>query len=194
MKRNIFLSVIFLLITVVTTYIFHTTQKGRINFYPARRLFVQGKYSQAIPYYEESIKFDKNNIAAYKELGFCYLWTKQNKEAINMFERTLQLKEDLSVKFALAQGYSWIKEYAKAISLMEEVSADNKYIKHKIALAEVYLWNSEPEKAIPIVKEALKEDPNNKKAKMILGKALYRAGESEKASEIFEELQGDSDE
>ena len=170
------------------------TQQGKINFYSAYRLFAQGKYSQAIPYYEEFIKFDNNNMAAYKKLGFCYLWTKRHKDAINMFERVLQLKEDLDVKFALSQGYSWVKEYTKAISLMEEVAADNKDIKYKIALAEVYLWNSEPKKAIPVAKEVLKEDPNNKKAKMILGKALYYIGKSEQASKIFEEIQEGSDE
>jgi predicted Zn-dependent protease len=95
---------------------------------------------------------------------------------------------DYTSKFALAQAYSWAKQYDQAILLMNELVAQTDDLDVKVQLANVYLWNKQPKQAAALLEKMVQEYPDNLSVQMLFGTALYYAGESERASHVFERI------
>lgn len=189
MRKKTVLIVSFLLLVLFVTLAYHLTQQGDINYQQAHRLFVKGKHEEAIPFYERSLHVDPERLECRKELAYCYLWTKRPGGAIRLFSAIARSHpEDYAIQFSLAEAYAWDKQYDKAIELLQRLAATTKNMKAKRFLAEIYLWDKKALLAIPLLREMAKEEPNNQDIQLLLGKALFYAGQSEEASRIFEQL------
>lgn len=187
MKKILTLS--FLSITIAVTILYYSTQQADITFQKAHRLFVKGKHTQAIPLYEQSLSIDPTRFLCKKELAYCYLWTDRVKKAIDLLSELVQAyPEKYALQYSLAEAYSWSKQYEKAISLMSDLVQKTDDPDVAYHLAEVYIWNKQIKNAIPLLEKLIQNNPENTKAKILLGKAFYYSGESKKASQIFEQI------
>ena len=171
----------------LVTCIYYYTQQGDINFQQAHRLFVKGKHELAIPYYEKSLAIDSGRLICRTELAYSYLWTDRPQQAIQLFVEIMkQHPEDYKIQFALAEAYSWTQEYGRAITLMKSIIAATDDLAVKKQLADVYLWDNHPQEAAALLGEMVQQYPEDLSIQVLLGKALYYAGESEKAACVFE--------
>ena len=158
MNIKIALFIVALILTsIVTTLIYRHTQQADINYYQGHRLFENGKFAQAIEFYEKALIVKPS-------------------------------PRDNKIKESLAQSLSWQKEYDKAIQLYKEVIAKTDSLDTKMQLAEVYIWNNQFEEAKEILFEILKITPQDKKAKLLLARAMQYSGQAEQAIEIYKEL------
>ncbi|MBU1127641.1 MAG: tetratricopeptide repeat protein, partial [Candidatus Omnitrophica bacterium] len=177
------------LVAFITTAIFYNTQQADINYYQGHRLFEKGAYDKAIKFYEQALKIKPSYVDALEDLAYCYQWTKRYEKAIEVFQKALLSKpQDNDLKISLAETYSWMKKYKKAIPLYEEVIRVAGAIDTKRQLAEVYIWDNQFKEAREILAEILKIAPQDRKAKLLLAKAMQYSGQAEQAIEIYKEL------
>jgi len=192
--KIIWLILSLILISVTTTLIYQNTQQADINYYQGRRLFEEGKYDKAAEFYEQALKIKPSYADALKDLAYCYQWTNRYEKAIEVFQKAFLFSpQDNGLKISLAETYSWIKEYKKAIPLYKEVIAVAASLDTKMRLAEVYIWNNQFEEAKEILIEILKITPQDKKAKLLLARAMQYSGQAKQAIEIYKELLNEED-
>ncbi len=80
-----------------------------------------GKPEEAIKYYEEAIKANKNNVEAYIHLGHYYLTQKKTDDALKYFNDAIKLDSTKSEIYELiGQVYLLKKEYGTAIKSLEK--------------------------------------------------------------------------
>ena len=188
-KRNIVIILSLVAIGILTSFTYHKTQKSDINYYTGRKLFSKGKYKEAAKFYKKSLAISPDRVDALTDLGYSYQWFDDFKEAIEKFEKALSLKpEDDDLKIALAETYSWSNKHEKAINLYKEVLSVSDKPKVKKRLAEVYIWDKKPLKAKEMLESVLRDNPLDRKAKLLLAKAMHYSGETEKAVVVYEEL------
>ncbi|MBL7130850.1 MAG: tetratricopeptide repeat protein [Candidatus Omnitrophica bacterium] len=178
--------------SVITTVVYHKTQKADIYYYQGHRLFEKSAYDKATKFYEQALKIKPSYADALEDLAYCYQWTDRYEKAIEVFQKALlSSPQDNGLKISLAETYSWIKEYKKAIPLYKEVIAVTDSLDTKMQLAEVYIWNNQFEEAKEILFEILKITPEDKKVKLLLARAMQYSGQAKQAIEIYKELLGE---
>ena len=190
MNIKIILFIIVLILTsVATTLIYQNTQQADINYFKGHKYFEKGYYSKAIKFYEKVLLIDPARLDALTDLARCYQWTKRYEQAIDAFQKSLLITpEDNEIKESLAETYSWVKEYKKAINLYSEILETTDNIDIKRELAEVYIWSNHFEEAKEILLEILKIIPEDKKARLLLARAMQYSGQSKQAIEIYKKL------
>jgi tetratricopeptide (TPR) repeat protein len=86
-----------------------------------KMLFNSGKTDEAIKYYQEAIKANKNNVEAYVYLGHYYLTQKKTDEAIKHFNDAINIDSTkVEVYELLGQSYLLKKDYVTAIKTLEK--------------------------------------------------------------------------
>lgn len=189
--------------------------------------FNEGFYTQAIAILKKINRIAPDRVEPALKLAECYLLqglvseaksiyldlaenfiSKKNiKEAINVYEKIVELEKDnLDLRLNLAKlytkekmldgavkQYNWIAEsYIEAGKIEEVENILNEALKLKPSdlrtinnLIVVYKKKGEDEKAIPFIEEALKSDKHNISLLKYLGLILYKKGEFNRAEEIF---------
>lgn len=194
MLKIIWFVIALIFTSVITTGVYHKTQKADINYYQGQRLFEKGRFDEAIEFYEKVLVIGPSRLDALRDLAYAYQWTGAYEKAAVAFQKALSLKpHDNKIKESLAQTLSWQKEYEKAIQLYKEVIADSDSLDAKRQLAEVYIWNNRFKEAKEILVEILKITPQDRKAKFLLAKAMQYSGQAEQAIEIYKELLNEED-
>jgi len=188
-KKIIVITVICAATAAGVTFLYHSTQKISINYYKGHHLFLEGKYDEAIPYYEKALEMDPAKTKALREIAYSYMWTKRPEEAARYFNKALALNpEKYELKKSLAETLSWQKKYQKAIVLYEEVISSTGDVESEKLLAEVYIWSEDTDKAKELLKELMARFPKDRDVRLLWGKALLFSGEKEEAAKVFEEL------
>lgn len=189
MLKIIWFVIALIFTSIITTGVYHKTQKADINYYQGHRLFEKGRFDDAIKFYEKVLVIGPSRLDALRDLAYAYQWTGAYEKAAVAFQKTLSLKpHDNKIKESLAQTLSWQKEYAKAIQFYKEVIAVTDSLGAKIQLAEVYIWNNQFEEAKEILAEVSKISPQDKKIKLLLARAMQYSGQAKQAIEIYKEL------
>lgn len=190
MAKKFFIWVFVLLVVVfAVTGLYHLTQQADINYYQANKLFKSGDFQKAIPYYQASLAADPDRMDAARELAYSYLWTDKSEKSIELFKKVIASNpNEYEIILSLANAYAYTGTYNKAISLLEEHIGKKGGIKERVQLAQIYLWDNQPKKAITVLEEALRQDPKDKRAKILQAKALYYAGKSDEAAGILDQL------
>jgi tetratricopeptide (TPR) repeat protein len=175
--------------SVITTIVYHKTQKADINYYHGYRYFEKNNYGQAIAWYEKVLNIDPWHEKALREAAYAYQWTGQYEKAALNFEKVLSLRpDDNKIKKSLAETYSWKKEYEKAIPLYKEVIDATGDIAAERQLAEVYVWNKNYEDAVKSFKEVLKHEPGDTKIKAALADVLSWQKEYDEAVLLYKDI------
>ena len=169
--------------------LFHLTQQGNICYRKGHSLYSKGKHEESIPYYVKALSFAPKNLKAQTELAYSYMWDWKFQKAIDVFSQILKEHPgDIKIELSLADCYAYTLQFDSSIALMNGIIHKTKDLDMKMHLAEIYLWAQMPQKAVELLQEILKESPGDMQVEMLLGKALYYAGDNEEASRIFEIL------
>ncbi len=167
-------------------------------------LFNQGRFSEAIPYFDEAISEEPDYYSAHLYLGRSHLNLHNYGKAIPHLRTAYRLsprdfqKEimDLLIDALLGAAFSELKEGDLQASLgyiREVLSADPKSKKIKddisrvlVAVATELFKSGKAREAVKEYTEAIKANPENANAYIGLAKALIKSGELAKALEAVE--------
>lgn len=76
-----------------------------------------GFFSEALKYYKKAYKYNPDNAALNYKMGICYLSTRENKEAIEAFNKALSADEKIAIDifYLLARAYHLDYQFENAI-------------------------------------------------------------------------------
>lgn len=189
MMLKIFIGIILILTSVVTSVIYHKTQQADINFYQGQLYFKKGEFEKAIPYYEKSLSIKPSQQKAIRGLAYCYQWTNRHKQAIEFFEKLSGKKpKDYKVKKDLADTLSWQGKYAEAIVLYKEVIKNTGDIEAIKSLARVYAWDRQYTLAEELLEKIINKDPDDLQLKLLAAEIRLYIGDYQQARKILEEI------
>jgi hypothetical protein len=93
-----------------------------------------GKYSEAIPLYEEVVQRDPDNLEALKNLALLYSWTQQWKKSQVAFEQLLRKAPPSSdVMQELGNAYYFDQKYDNAQRIFSQVSPSNPDVARRVS-------------------------------------------------------------
>ncbi|MDM8561646.1 tetratricopeptide repeat protein [Candidatus Parabeggiatoa sp. HSG14] len=142
-------------------------------------------YDQAIKYFQQVFKLDKENVFAFDGMGMTYFVMGQYDDAIEWFKKQL---DPIVALCNLSRCYCRKGDYQQAIEYANQ--AVNKDPKDKIAmdnLAIAYRKKGDYEQAIHWFNERLKVEPNAKQAMDGLGITYREQGNYQQAIHWFKE-------
>lgn len=175
--------------SVVTTFVYHITQRADIEYYQARRYFEKGEYSEAILLYEKSLSVNPSHTRALKDIGYSFQWTGRYDEAIAVFRKLLSIKPgDDKIKMALADTLAWQKKYPEAAAIFKGIMDKTCDPQAVLGLAEIYQWDGEFEKSKELLKMLPQSMVNDPRARLLYARALLYTGDPGAATQIIEAL------
>ena len=137
----------------------------------------------AIPYFEEAIKWDKQNDVAYAKLGGIYDAKGEREKAVANYEKAVAINPQYSMIYApLGIAYVETGEIAKADGALQKSDAaavdnvDSRYLRGLIAFHQ-----NENEKALSAFDKTLELDGRFAEAQYYRGQVLDRMGKSTEA-------------
>ncbi|XP_041964726.1 Bardet-Biedl syndrome 4 protein isoform X1 [Alosa sapidissima] len=144
----------------------------------ARSLFLLGKHKAAIEVYNEAARLNQKDWEMNHNLGVCYMYTKDFRNAEDQLNRALLLnKHDLTYmmlgKICLLEG-----DTAKAIEVYKcavESSPENTDFLATLGL--LYMQKGKYQKAFEYLGNALTYDPNHYKAILAAGSMMQTHGD-----------------
>ena len=153
----------------------HEEQSHQLNAIGVE-LYNQGKFEQALKYFEDAIFLYSKNVQAYNNLGLCYIRLKQFLKGVDFFKKALEINplfEDASLN--LANCYFLKKNYQNAlIYYYKSKKTLDKYPKNYLNLGEIYLELGRPKDAEESYRKLIAIDPKNYDAYNNLGVTLNR--------------------
>jgi tetratricopeptide (TPR) repeat protein len=151
----------------------------------------QRNYEAAISAYNKMIELDANRDDAYYGVGIVYFNMRRFKEAVLPLEKAVQLNsEHKDAYFYIANSYEELKDFAKAAESYE------KYVNLKPEKLGTAYWHlglcrfelGQFEAAAAAFQEALKENPQDTLINDKLAQAFQKAGQYEKAEQVYKYL------
>lgn len=137
----------------------------------------QGNFDKALAYYKEAISLDPNNLAAYNQLGLCYLVKKAYPDAELAFRASLKLDPSYFPSLNnLGTSLYYQKKYDQAIFYYEQAlgASEGKDADVELNLANALRDNGDYIAAIEHYRQAIRLDPGSPKAYNNLGASLYK--------------------
>jgi protein O-GlcNAc transferase len=127
--------------------------------------------NRAITHYKMSLKYDKNWIDSYLEMGIIYKDQKRNKLAVKIFEDGLKIKKCPRIMNELGVLYSLINEKEKARKLFDNAmkiletdkTQQNKVLEATLWINYGYIHSNmgEIRESLECYEKAMELDPNN---------------------------------
>ncbi|MGB8951093.1 MAG: tetratricopeptide repeat protein [Candidatus Aminicenantales bacterium] len=148
----------------------------------------QRNYQAALTAYNKIIALDPGNADAYSKLGQVYLKMQRLDEAVDAFKKAVELNpNNKQVLFYLGNAFEENRDFAKAAEAYEQyvgTQPDNAWKAYRqLGLCRLNL--NQYEKAIAAFLEALKGQPEDFKSNYNLAEAYEKAGQFEKAEEVY---------
>lgn len=139
--------------------------------------------ASAIPIFEEAVKWDKQNDAAYAKLGALFDSSGEREKAVANYEKAVALDPQYSLVYApLGIDYIELGEIAKAEDALKRSdaagvdNADSRYLRGLVAFHQ-----NENERALAAFEKTLELDGRFAEAQYYRGQTLDRMGKSTEA-------------
>ena len=184
------------LISIVTTLVYQNTQQADINYYRGHKVFEKGEYDKAIKFYEKALIIDLLHLDALKELAHSYQWTGRHEKAIALYEKVIEIEDDIGTKRELAALYVWNNQPEKAKDFLETILKDNPHDSEaKLLLAKIMHYSGRAQEAIKIYEELLREEEKEgdkveeqKEIEELLSEAYMISKDYESAIGVYREI------
>jgi tetratricopeptide (TPR) repeat protein len=152
-------------------------------------LLRQGRFDEAIGYYQEALELDPNNADAHNNLGMALQSQARLKEAIMHYRRALQIKPDFAKAHNnLGLALALQDRVGEAIDHFNQALEIAPGLVHaRINLADTLLRRGMLEQAIKQYQQVLDVTPKNARVHNDLGTALARHGRLDEAVTHFTE-------
>lgn len=131
---------------------------------------VQRNYEDAIECFQIAAQLAPN-AQNYHNLGIVYLENQNLVKAVAALEKGIMFEPTVQIYQALAKAHHRLADPAKMIVALERAAEIAPEKQNLQALAEAYALNHDRPKAEETYRKILKIDPNNAKAKQIVGQA-----------------------
>ncbi|MGB3534820.1 MAG: tetratricopeptide repeat protein [Microcoleaceae cyanobacterium] len=136
----------------------------------------QGKLTEAVNHYQQTLKHDPQHLIAYQELGNVFLKLQQFKQAIACYQKVLQIEPNLPQVYhnlgeSLSQLEKWpeaIKAYQKAIQIRPNFSWSYNN------LADIFLKLGQWTSAVKTYQQAIRLNPEFALSHHNLGEAYTK--------------------
>ncbi len=167
---------------------------ARADFEAGLALFNQGKFAEALPYFEKAVAAEPDYYEAHLYLGRTYLSMKSFAKAVPSLRTAYRLSPqdfkgqivDILIDALLGAAFSEVRtgNYEGSLSYLRELmSVEPKAKKVKedisnvlVAVATSLLMKGDVRDAVKLFGEAVTENPNNAKAYLGLARALLKTG------------------
>jgi len=151
------------------------------------RLFLDGKFDEAITYYQESL--DANKAIAYYNIGVCYFLMEEYEKSRYYFEAAYKLDNSFTESYInLAASLLQLNRFEEAEKIITELKDYTNSAKFLINAANTYLKIGNTAKAYYYFQEASKQAKDEPFFKSSYGAFLISIGEYEKGVDILEDL------
>jgi tetratricopeptide (TPR) repeat protein len=136
----------------------------------------------------KAVFLNQGHVPTLKALAEVYAKSKRFPEAINQYQRIIQLNpSDSEARGRVAELYSWVGNNDKAIVTYKEAIELDKNNHHlKTGLAKVLRWSRRYDEAEQFYNEALKDNPDDHEALKGLAKTYARTGDLSSAGSILD--------
>lgn len=166
----------------------------RANFYLAVSYDQSEQWENAVKAWNNYIPLVKPSPTQFILLGDAHRYLKHYDEALNAYQKALNLKPDTKkasgVYYWIGTIYNDTKQYDKAIdSLLTSISLDPNYRHSRLALGRAYFLTGRPAEGIASLKEAIRIKPDFAEAHYYLGLCYLIVEKKEKAMEEYKFLQ-----
>ncbi|HAO93693.1 MAG: hypothetical protein A2X99_06350 [Deltaproteobacteria bacterium GWB2_55_19] len=157
-------------------------------FNEGHRLLDQGNPREAEAVLKESASMNPGYAPAYKELAEAYVGLKRLPEAIEQYQKAVQLSpKDMRARARLAELFSWSGNHDKAIVIYRDaLEADPENPVLLNGLATVLRWSHRYDEAERLYREVLTTEPENHEALKGLGKTFSMTGDFTSAVSVFQ--------
>lgn len=187
--RRLVLSLSVILIILITTAIFHSTQSFYKAFAQGKHYFEKFQYQKAIPYLVSAFKMDPCNVRAAKYL----LWAYEKSDMKDKLRETIDVvlrcnPRDPALLVQLADTCYWLSDYGRAEDLYRKAAAAEPTFDTKRKLAEVLSWQKKYDEAIPILEELVKSEPRDFKLVELLADVCSWAKKYDRSIELYKRL------
>ncbi len=165
----------------------HPTKNGSSlaqSYYRRARLAVQqGKLTQAIPHYRQTLKQDPQHLIAHQELGNVFLKLEQWQQAISCYHQALEIDPSFSlIHHNLGEAYTQLEQRDEAVSAYQQaikLKPDSHWSHNN--LGDIFLKQEQWIKAIVAYKRAIQLNPDFSWSHHNLGKACLMLQQWEEA-------------
>lgn len=157
--------------------------------------------TEAIQTLKSAVAGDPEDIESQFYLGAIYEEASLFTDAVNIFQRLLDLAENGSGELKanksvfqqhLAASYEDMGEYAKAISIYEQMIKDDPSPRMYYFLIDAYRLDRQLDKALSIGKQQFDKNPKDIELALVYARSLADAGKAKDGVEILDKrLQGD---
>jgi tetratricopeptide (TPR) repeat protein len=166
----------------------------KANFYLAMSYDQSEQWENAVKAWNNYIPLVNSGPNEFILLGDAHRYLKHYNEALNAYQKALDLKPDAKkasgVYYWIGTIYNDTKQYDKAIdSLLTSISLDPNYRHSRLALGRAYLLTGRPPEGIASLKEAIRIKPDFAEAHYYLGLCYLIVEKKEKAMEEYKVLQ-----
>lgn len=122
----------------------------------ANELYKNGKFEEAMQYFEMTLKLKKDHISALKYMALIYEnHFKDYRSAIYYYKKTLELFEDENVYAMLLRTYLKAKESSNAIKIVEKIDNMNKITEDILYYKAQVYKDLDKEKAIELFEKLI---------------------------------------
>ncbi|NNF98611.1 MAG: tetratricopeptide repeat protein [Desulfobacteraceae bacterium] len=151
------------------------------------QLTMEGKYQDALQFYQDATEINPNDAMAWHGLGYCYNGMGQNEEAMKTYERAVvENPSDPGLHFSLARVYDDLGNLdaaEKAYSRVIAIEPDNPAAHEKLGglLTRLGRYGE----AILSQKQVIRLSPDSPEAFYLLGVMYERMGQYENAIDSY---------
>ena len=141
---------------------------------------------------------DPDNKESYLRLGKIYIDKKDYPAALTLFQKMVQQFPDYYVgQFYLGDVHMSLKQYEQAQErFLKSIELEPDLVAPRLQLIDIYNHDKKKgyeQKVIDTYEQILTIEPDNYSALFSMALAYYKAGQKDKASEIFTQLGGEAD-
>lgn len=157
-------------------------------YHEGKMLLDKGDINGAEAVLTKSALLNADHVPTLKALAEIYAKSKRFPEAINQYQRIIQMNpSDSEARGRLAELYSWVGNNDKAIVVYKEAIELDKNNHHlKTGLARVLRWSRRYDEAEQLYNDVLKDNPDDHETLKGLAKVYARTGELQAASDILD--------
>jgi tetratricopeptide (TPR) repeat protein len=152
---------------------------------------MKGDLGHAVQYFNRAIQLDRSYLAAFHQLGRCYLRMGQSRRAVEILGQVVARKPDL-VPARLDLGYAWLAvgnpEEARQ-QFMQIVSRQPESARGHLGLAQVAFQQGEWSSAVTLAQAARAYGGATFATLFLLGRAAQLAGNSVLAEDSLREAE-----